>query len=133
MPDWEIRNMPIDDIKREPGSEELTRSEKMKPYLAVLTAQLQGQDPQPQLAALAAIPLEDRYIWRVISALKWAFCDFDSNSIRADLHTLPETDLQTVAEPLPVRAAQFCLLVRTVLGKDAMEQIMLQALRWAKE
>jgi hypothetical protein len=51
--------MPIADIKREPGSEELSRSEKMKPYLAVLAAQLQGQDPQPQLAALAAIPLED--------------------------------------------------------------------------
>jgi hypothetical protein len=67
------RNVPINELKTEPGSDELVRSEKMKPYLALLTAQMRGQDTQPYLAALAALPLEERYVWRVISALKWAF------------------------------------------------------------
>lgn len=131
MKDGEIRNVPIKNINTEPGSDELVRSEKMKPYLALLTAQMKEQDTQPHLAALAAVPLEDRYVWRVISALKWAFCDFDSQSARADLYTLSERDLKTVTEPLAVRAIQFCLFVRALLGQEAMDQIMQQALRHA--
>jgi hypothetical protein len=133
MKDGEIRNIPIKDIKFEPGADELVRSEKMKPYLALLRAQMKGQDTQPYLAALAALPLEDRYVWRVISALKWGFCDFDSQSARADLRTLSDRDLETVAEPLAIRAIQFCLFVQALVGQDGMEQIMQQALRYAKD
>src|SRR5664279_1724664 len=107
MKDEEIRNLPIKDIKTEPGADELIRSEKMKPYLALIKANMGGQDTQPYLAALAAIPLEERYVWRVISALKWGFCDFDSQSARADLYTLSEKDLEIVVEPLAIRAIQF--------------------------
>ena len=133
MKDGEIRNVPMKDIKTEPGSDELVRSEKMKPYLALIRAQMRGQDTQPYLAALAAVPLEDRYVWRVISALKWGFCDFDSQSARADLRTLSDRDLETVAEPLAIRAIQFCLFVQALVGQDGMEQIMQQALRYAKD
>lgn len=133
MKDGEIRNIPIKDIKTEPGADELIRSEKMKPYLALIKANMGGQDTQPYLAALAGLPLEDRYVWRVISALKWGFCDLDTQSARADLHTLSEKDLETVAEPLAVRAIQFCLFVQALLGQDGMEKIMQQALRYARD
>jgi hypothetical protein len=62
MKNGEIRNVSMKDIKTERGSEELIRSQKMKPYLALIAAQVNGQDTQPYLAALAALPLEDRYV-----------------------------------------------------------------------
>ncbi|HEY1255587.1 MAG TPA: hypothetical protein VGF01_12470 [Terracidiphilus sp.] len=92
-----------------------------------------AQDSEPFLAALAALPLEERYVWRVISALKWAFCDLETESAIADFRTLSEEDRVKVAEPLTLRATQFCLFVNALLGEDATERIMQHALRCAKE
>jgi hypothetical protein len=105
----------------------------MKPYFALLKAQMSGQDTEPYLAALAALPLEERYAWRVISALKWAFCDLDTENAIADFRTLSEEDRVRVAEPLTLRATQFCLFVNALIGEDATERIMQHALRCAKE
>jgi hypothetical protein len=127
------KRLPINEIRTEPGAQELVRSERMKPYLALLKAQIGGQDTEPYLSALAALPLEERYVWRVISALKWAFCDLETESATADLHTLSEEDLKKVVEPLTLRATQFCLFVNALLGEDATERIMQQALRCARE
>jgi hypothetical protein len=128
-----ISNFPISEIHSEDGAQELVRSEKMKPYLALLKAQMSGQDTEPYLAALAALPLEERYVWRVVSALKWAFCDLDTVNAVADLHTLSEADLKKVVEPLSLRAIQFCMFVNALLGEEATERIMQNALRCAKE
>jgi hypothetical protein len=65
--------------------------------------------------------------------LKWAFCDLETESATADLHTLSEEDLKKVVEPLTLRATQFCLFVNALLGEDATDRIMQQALRFAKE
>jgi len=105
----------------------------MKPYLAFLKAQMSGQDTDWYLAALAALPLEERYVWRVISALKWAFCDLDTESAIADLHTLSEEDLKKVVEPLTLRTIQLCLFVNALVGDEATERIVQHALRCAKE
>lgn len=32
-----------------------------------------GKDTGPAIEELAALPLEKRYVWRVASALRWAF------------------------------------------------------------
>jgi len=133
MTQGKIRSLSISEIKTEPGAQELVRSEKMKPYLDLLKAQISGQDTEPYLDALAALPLEERYVWRVISALKWAFCDLETESVTADFHTLSEQDLKKVVEPLTLRATQFCLFVNAMLGEDATERIMQQALRCARE
>ena len=133
MTDAKIRRVPISELKIEEGAQELVRSEKMKPYLALLKARMGGQDTEPYLATLAALPLEERYIWRVMSALKWAFCDLETESVTADLHTLSEDDLKKVLEPLTLRATQFCIFVNALLGEDATEQIMQHAVRCAKE
>ena len=133
MAEERINSLPISDIHSEDGAQELVRSERMKPYLAIIKAQMGGQDTEPYLSTLAALPLEERYVWRVISALKWAFCDLDTESAIADLHTLSEEDLKKVVEPLSLRVIQFCLFVNALIGEDATERIMQHALRCAKE
>ena len=133
MAEEKIRNLPISEIHSEEGAQDLVRSERMKPYLALLKAQMAGQDTEPHIAALAALPLEERYVWRVISALKWAFCDLETESAIADFRTLSEEDRVKVAEPLTLRATQFCLFVNALIGEDAMERIMQHAVKCAKE
>jgi hypothetical protein len=133
MTDGKSSSLPISEIHSEEGAQELVRSEKMKPYLALMKAQIAGQDTKPYLAALAALPLEERYVWRVISALKWAFCDLETESAIADFRTLSEEDRVKVAEPLTLRAIQFCMFVNSLIGEDATERIMQHALRCAKE
>src|ERR1017187_9307286 len=109
MPNDRTKVIPLADLRTEPGSDELVRSESMKPYLEVLKAEMGGRDTGPALAQLAALPLEQRYVWRVISALKWGFCDLDTESAIADFRTLSEEDRVKVAEPLTLRATQLCL------------------------
>jgi hypothetical protein len=133
MTDGKITSFPISEIHSEEGAQELVRSERMKPYIAFLKAQMSGQDTEPYLAALAALPLEERYVWRVISALKWAFCDLETESAIADFRTLSEEDRVKVAEPLTLGATQFCLFVNALLGEEATGRIMQHALRCAKE
>jgi|GEM_PF-1420773 hypothetical protein len=132
MTNRKISSLRLSEIHSEDGAQELVRSEKMKPYLAILKAQIAGQDTKPYLEALAALPLEARYVWRVISALKWAFCDLDTETAIADLHTLSEADLKKVVEPLSLRAIQFCMFVNSLIGEEATERIMQHALRCAK-
>ncbi|MDP9160788.1 MAG: hypothetical protein M3O09_11255 [Acidobacteriota bacterium] len=122
------KNVPISELRTEPGSEELVRSDGMKPYLEVLKADISGRDTGPALAALAALPLEQRYVWRVISALKWGLCDLDTESVAADVETLSEQELKTVAEPLALRAMQLSLFIKALVGEKAAREIMLRAL-----
>ena len=131
--DGKISGLPISEIHSEAGAQDLVQSERMKPYLAFLKALMGGQDTEPYLVALAALPLEERYVWRVVSALKWAFCDLDTENAIVDLHTLSEEDLKKVVEPLTLRAIQFCLFVNALVGEEATERIMQHALRCAKE
>ena len=133
MAEGKISSLPISEINSEAGAQELVLSERMKPYIALMRAQMGGQDTEPYLSALAALPLEERYVWRVISALKWAFCDLDTESAIADLHTLSEEDLKKVVEPLTLRTIQLCLFVNSLVGEDATERIVQHALRCAKE
>jgi hypothetical protein len=65
-----------------------------KSHLLVLVYHLFVKDNAGVLKAVADLKnlkVEDRYLWRVASALKWAFADFDSASVGADMATI-ETD-----------------------------------------
>lgn len=132
MRERESKPISIANIKVEDGAQELVRSQKMRPYLALLEAQMSGQDTAPFIAALATMPPEDRYVWRVMSALKWAFCDLETESVIADLRTLSEEDTEKVTDRLRLRTLQFCIFVCTMLGQNAGEQLILQELRSAK-
>ncbi|MHB2006940.1 MAG: hypothetical protein ACYCOX_02710 [Acidobacteriaceae bacterium] len=54
MTKGKIRSIAMSELNIEEGAQELVRSEKMKPYLALLKARIGGQDTEPYLAALAA-------------------------------------------------------------------------------
>jgi hypothetical protein len=70
MPDDDIKYMPIKDLHQEEGARELAASPEMEPYLNFASALMQGHDPEPELEAIRQLPLEERYVWRVASALK---------------------------------------------------------------
>jgi len=128
MPEQSPKYIPIDALRVESGSEELVNSESMKPYMELLMAEMGGRDTSRALAALAALPLEQRYVWRVISALKWGLCDLETENVAADIATLSEQDLKSVAEPLALRAMQFSLFVKALVGDTQGREIMLQAI-----
>jgi hypothetical protein len=102
MPDDDnVKWMPIKDIHREEGARELTESPEMEPYLNFAVALMRGHDPEPELDELRQLPLEERHIWRVVSALKWGFADFDDLSVSADRDTTPPEDLAKAFDLLP--------------------------------
>lgn len=128
MPEQSPKYIPIDALRAESGSEELVNSESMKPYMELLMAEMGGRDTSRAFAALAALPLEQRYVWRVISALKWGLCDLETENVAADVATLSEQDLKSITEPLALRAMQFSLFVKALVGDTQGREIMLQAL-----
>ena len=78
MPDDDnIKWMPTKDLHQEEGAHELATSPSMEPYLNFAAALIQGNDPEPELGAIRQLPVEKRYVWRVASALCWAFADLD--------------------------------------------------------
>jgi hypothetical protein len=87
-----------------------------------------GRDVKPALDVIAALPLEQRYIWRVVSALKWAFADLDSEFLIADIQTLSPEDLAKVLGLIRNRAAQFCIFLSALLGPEAAEKQITSAL-----
>jgi hypothetical protein len=129
----EIKYVPIKDLKAEEGAEDLLDSPLMRPYLEAAMALLQNKDTSTAIAEIAALPLEKRYVWRVVSALKWGFADFDSGSVAMDRETLSPEDRKRVAESLKHRPMQFCLFLKALLGPEEMQRLMVQAIKVAKQ
>jgi hypothetical protein len=135
MGEENIRRIPIRDLVREEGADELVNSPDMEPYLQLAMAVMQDADPTTELEALEAIrqlPLEKRYVWRVASALKWGFADFDDLGVKADKETLTPEDFAKVMELLKVRPIQFCVFLKALVGAQEMKRIMLQAIAAAR-
>jgi hypothetical protein len=132
MSDKKPKAIPIKDLVSEDGAHELVTSADMQPYLRLLKAGLQDLDTTPHLEEIAALPLEKRYIWRVASALKWAFVDLETVSVNVDRQTLSKEDLGKVVELLRLRPMQLCLFLKALLGEEAMERLMGEAIAVAK-
>ena len=77
---------------------------------------MQGHDPEPELEAIRQLALEKRYVWRVASALKWAFADLDDLSVETDKLTLTPGDFARVTDLLKLRPMQFCLFMKALVG-----------------
>src|SRR6478752_6708778 len=98
MSEEDIKKIPINELRQEEGASELATSPNMEPYLALMMASMQGADIDPYLEALSELPLEKRYVWRVASALKWGFADFDNVTVAADRDTLDPEDFAKVVD-----------------------------------
>jgi len=128
MPDENIKRIPIDQLKSEEGAQELVEAPKMGPYLNFAIALMKGAEPEPELEAIRQLPLEKHYVWRVASALKWGFADFDDLSVDADKQTLTPEDLAKVMELLKIRPIQLCILLKRLVGREEVVKMMMEAL-----
>jgi hypothetical protein len=86
----------------------------------------------PATAEIAALPLENRYVWRVASALQWAFADMDTLTVEVDRQTLSLKDRRRLLELVKHRPLQFCLFLSTLFGQKQMELLMISAIRNAR-
>ena len=130
--DPSTKQMPISDLRIEPGSEDLLDSPAMEPYMNLVMAMMKGENTEATVKDLAALPLEKRYVWRVASALKWAFADFDTVNVEADRQTLSPEDQTRLLDVLKHRPLQFCLFLSALLGQKQMEALMISALKNAR-
>jgi len=107
-------------------------SQGMDPYVRLAMAEVDGSSIQVESEAIAKLSLEERYIWRIASALQSAFADFDALYVRADKKTLSDSDVARVLNLLELHPMQFCLYLRALVGPVEMERIMVQAIGVAK-
>jgi hypothetical protein len=128
MPDDRIRNIPIKDLRQEEGAHELATSAAMEPYIKFAMAVMKNEDPTTELDAIRQLPLERRYVWRIASALKWGFADFDDLSVEADRQTLTREDFAKVTDLLKFRLIQFCVFLEALVGADEMQRMMVRAI-----
>lgn len=133
MADDKYKLVELKDLKVEDGAHELASSPDMQPYIRLIEAQMLGGDPAPALEAIRQLPLEKRYIWRVASALKWAFADCEDWNVAADKKTLKPEDLAKVMDLLKLRPAQFCIFLKALVGAEEMQRRMVQAIGMAKQ
>jgi hypothetical protein len=133
MSDKKPKSIPLNKLISEDGAHELATAPDMQPYLRLIKAGLQDRDTTPHLEEISALPLEKRYIWRVASALKWAFADLETVSVAVDRQTLSQEDLGKVVELLRLRPMQLCLFTKALLGEEEMERLMGEAIAVAKQ
>ena len=75
-------------MTQEDGAADLVHSERMKPYLKLALAKQKQSGVAEVTEEIKSLPLEQRYVWRIASALKWAFQDCDAESAMADRLTM---------------------------------------------
>jgi len=126
------KQVPIADLKVDPTAEELMDSPAMKPYAKLALAAMGHKDVGPVIKEIAALPLEARYTWRVASALKWAFADFENLNVVADRGTLCQEDLDRLVDLLRLRPLQFCMFLAALFGEEQMETLISSSVQQVK-
>jgi hypothetical protein len=133
MPEDDIKQVSINELRQEDCAQELASSPDMEPYLNFAVALMQGNDPAPELEAIRQLPVERRYVWRIASALKLGFADFDNLGVDADRQTLSPDDFAKVRELLKLRPIQFCMFLKTLVGAEEMQRMMVEGIKVARQ
>jgi hypothetical protein len=120
-------------LKMEDGAEELLNSPEMQPYGRYIEAAMTNADLDPFLREIAALPLEKRYVWRVASALKWGFADFEDWSVVVDRKTLEQADFDKLMHLLRFRPIQFAMFLKALVGSEEMERLLTDGIAVAKQ
>jgi hypothetical protein len=110
----EATKVPLKEIKTDPLAHELATSEGMKPYLHCLIKahRNNGAGLEAALRVIRDLPPEKRYTWRVLSALKWAFADFEDEYVALDLTHIPEPTRSEMTKELERRLLQLRMLLQ---------------------
>jgi len=111
----EATKVPLEEIKTDPLAHELATSEGMKPYLDCLIKAYRNNAVglEATLQVVRDLPLEKRYTWRVFSALKWAFADYEDEYVALDLPHIPEPTRSEMTKELELRFQQLQMLLQT--------------------
>jgi hypothetical protein len=111
----EMRNVSLRGIKVVPLAHELATSEGTRPFLDCLIKAYRNNAVglEAALAVVRDLPLEKRYTWRVFSALKWAFADFEDEYVGLDLPHIPEPTRSEMTKELEPRVQQLRMLLQT--------------------
>ena len=111
----EMHKVSLKDIKTGSLAHELATSEGTRPYLDCLIKAYRdnGVGLEAALEVIRDLPLEKRYIWRVFSALKWAFADFEDEYVALDLPHIPEPTRSEMTKELELRLQQLRMLLQT--------------------
>jgi hypothetical protein len=90
-------------------------SERTQPYLDCLIKAYRNNTVglEASLEVIRDLPLGKRYTWRVFSALKWAFADFDDEYVALDLPHIPEPRRSEMTKELERRLLQLRMLLET--------------------
>ena len=109
------RKLTRDDNQNEPdaAADMLTEDENMRPYLAYFAAvRGDGGDLRAAAAAIAALPKEKRYLYRVFQSLDCALADFDNETAKLDLRYMD--DVPELREKLDFQLRKLGLLRETL-------------------
>lgn len=111
-----MHNVPLRGIKVDPLAHELATSKDMRPYLdCVIKAYCNNAvGLESALQVVRDLLLEKRYRWRVFSALKWAFADFEDEYVALDLLHIPEPTRSEMTKELELRLQQLRMLLQTL-------------------
>jgi hypothetical protein len=110
----EMHNVPLRGIKVDPLAHELATSEGTRPYLDCVIKEYRNDAMglDAALQVIRGLPLEKRYTWRVFSALKWAFADFEDEYVALDLPHIPEPMRSEMTKELERRFLQLGMLLK---------------------
>jgi hypothetical protein len=116
-------------------AERLKGLPEMRPYWDVCAASFEKRDATSAVKAIAALPLEKRYVWRMAKALAFAVADFDSWIVRMDRGTLDAEQIEELNRRLGLflRPRQLALLVAVLFGTERMEELFIDAIEQAKQ
>jgi hypothetical protein len=133
MSDPKYKVVEASTLKMEDGAKELLESPEMQPYGRYIEAVILGGDIDASMREIAELPLERRYVWRVASALKWGFADFDEWNAVVDRKTLQPEDFDALMKLLRFRPIQLCMFLKALVGAEEMERVMLNGIEIAKQ
>jgi hypothetical protein len=110
----EMHNVSLRGVKVDPLAHELATSERTQPYLDCLIKAYRNNAVglEAALQVVRDLPLEKRYTWRVFSALKWAFADFEDEYVGLDLPHIPEPTRSEMTKELELRFQQLQMLLQ---------------------
>jgi hypothetical protein len=111
----ETHKVSLEEIKVDALAHELATSEGTKPYLDCVIRAYRDDAVglEAALEVIRDLPLEKRYTWRVLSALKWAFADFEDEYVVLDLPHIPEPTRSEMTQELELRFQQLQMLLQT--------------------
>ena len=111
----EMQNVSLRGVKVDPLAHELATSEGTRPYLDFLIKSYSDNKAglEAALQVVRDLPLEKRYTWRVFSALKWAFADFEDEYVGLDLPNIPEPMRSEMTKELELRFLQLQMLLQS--------------------